>query len=295
MLHEPGVRAAGVPVDAAVKFQVSGISGPPLATKGQTRYPLPLPVVDVNGDTVPFATMGQATDLSESDKYAKNLVDVVNNMVGEMGYDVVFRKNERGGIGHFMFKRDDGRVLPLPMNAARLPVLNTVGLKPAYPSKPDSLRAFAKVVLAAAELADAGVKKKASAASKALAFALQEASDASDTDSLDSTSDSGGLTDAESAYRKVALRAQKRKERKARRRVARNLLSATDAHNLLHRSHVATHKALAQPEVNFVTSEGKVVSGDRVSVDELKVDCDVCRYTKMEAPARRVHSTCAHE
>ena len=284
-----------MPVDAAVKFQVSGISGPPLATKGQTRYPLPLPVVDVNGDTVPFATMGQATDLSESDKYAKNLVDVVNNMVGEMGYDVVFRKNERGGIGHFMFKRDDGRVLPLPMNAARLPVLNTVGLKPAYPSKPDSLRAFAKVVLAAAELADAGVKKKASAASKALAFALQEASDASDTDSLDSTSDSGGLTDAESAYRKVALRAQKRKERKARRRVARNLLSATDAHNLLHRSHVATHKALAQPEVNFVTSEGKVVSGDRVSVDELKVDCDVCRYTKMEAPARRVHSTCAHE
>ena len=55
--------------------------------------------------------MGQATDLSESDKYAKNLVDVVNNMVGEMGYDVVFRKNERGGIGHFMFKRDDGEAL----------------------------------------------------------------------------------------------------------------------------------------------------------------------------------------
>jgi len=223
------------------------------------------------------------------------LLDVVNNVVGEMGYDVVFRKNERGGIGHFMFKRDEGRVCPLPMNAARLPVLNTIGLKPAYPSKPDSLRTFAKVVLEAAELADAGVKKKAGAASKALAFALQEASDMSDSGSVGSTSDSDGLSDAERAYRQVALKAQKRKERKARRRVARNLLSASDAHNLLHRSHVATHKALAQPEVNFVTSEGKVVSGDNIKVDDLKVDCEICRCTKMEAPARRVHSACAHE
>ena len=293
-------KAKGVGVNANRKYKLSGIEpGKPRITDGETETPLPLEIVDVDGQSVPFGFKAQVTDMGDTDDQQKGLIDVVNTLVFAQDMEVTFRKNKNGEMGHFMRKRDSGQMFPLHCSRDRLPVLPVKGLNPTHTSRPDSLEEYADVLRAAARSDSRHVNAVSKAVHAEIKRVLQEAPGSSSSDDDFSSSEEAWSSDSMYEDRKVRSRgkahASKGKAQKSRRKAVRALLGASDLHNVLHRGKKQTRMTFGVRGVRVQGSDGKAVSGEDLDEDFFDVpDCAPCMVTRVKANPTRRSGTIHH-
>ena len=275
-------KAKGVAVNDKARFSVTGIENQPRVTDGQSVSPLTYEMVDTNGVSGHFSFHGQIMDMNDSERKHKFLLDVVNDMVGRQGYEVVFRKNKIGGMGHFVRRPGSAQLFPVHLNDEKLPVLPIKGFKSTFQSVPDTLEEYAAEMLESCSRPDAGQMNAVSReVERQLGLALQEAQGSSSSSESDSWDDEG--SGWESVPGRHAKAHARNRAAKNRRKASRALLGRSDIHRILHRGKRQTYMTFAKSCVQVADAEGKAMTGDRLVEADFEEACDTCALTRMKA------------
>ena len=277
-------------------------------TDGATKTPFVRKMRDIDRVEGVLPLHGQVADLGGSASRAKVLYDVVGTLVKDMGYEVLFRRNKTGGLGHCLIApvKDAGQVFPVNLNSDRLPCAPTEEADVAFPSEPDSLWDLVQHYTELARARDRRLGLVRQRASQALASAFapdfydrRHGASETPSDELDSGSVSSAESSSEEQARRqlrkavAALSRSKRVGRKSRRRThGSGAHNGESAHRVLHRSADLNHKTFSQPG-GVVEKNGKAVPGSQASVHDFEYKpCSVCKMVRSVAPVRHNCSMC---
>ena len=296
------LKDAGVELDTSEKHAFQVASGPDFTTDGKTKTPFKVVLDTTDSVDMNLNLKGHQADLggSKGRSEAKCLLDVVKTIVMDLGLTFTLRKNKDGNFGGCIIDEDKGIMSPVPLNQDMLPVLQQKGSKPAYPSRPDSIGKLADVYRAAAEAHAKSFKPRSfhTPSSGSDAADAQMSYDAHDTDGRAHVHESehedlhGEWLDSMWAARAAANKIAALSGKPRTHQVTYN---SEFAHNLLHRSDEANLKALKQKEVRFEDVDGKIKSGEDLTVQDLACGpCSICKQVRAVAPIRHAkgHFAC---